>query len=138
MGKKTAILGVAALAGLGYYIGKKLLADKMDVKAAVVKQNYNEKVRKASMYCIGAIKTSGEKIAEGISEIANGNMVKKGEDTFEQAKKSTSDFKQEIENLKEMVVSINDSPVEDDFYSDIIDFEFNEVEENPENNSETL
>lgn len=131
MGKFSAIVGLAALAGVGYYVGKKVFEKK---KAA--KENYiepevfveerhsspKEKFQKASLFAVGAIKTGTEKFKEGIDEIINNDMVSKGEETVNSAKETVletkdkavniakdtgSAIKGEIENLKNMVTSIN-------------------------------
>lgn len=141
MSKAIAILGLAAIAGAGYFIGKKILSEKPDANA-VVKETYNEKLHKASMYCVGAIKTGSEKISEGINEIKSGDMVKKGEETVEDAKAKTAEFKQEISDLKDMVIDVVAENYEDES-SDIEakDFEFNEINDvidEPEEGSEAL
>ncbi len=118
MNKLVAVLGIAALSGLGYCVGKQLVK-KSEEKSGVyvkTKESNDSKFHKASMFAVGAIKTGADKVAEGINDIMNKDMVKKGEDTVEQAKETTEtvkdNVKKEIENLKNMVVSINVTPGE--------------------------
>lgn len=146
MGKLSTLVGIAALAGVGFYVGKKLLeknaAEKeqrerdFDESEVFVEEKHStpkEKIQKASLFAVGAIKTGTEKFKEGIDEIINKDMVAKGEDTVAKTKefaKETKDktvefakdakdktvsfakdagesLKGEIENLKNMVSSIN-------------------------------
>lgn len=113
MNKFAAVLGIAALSGLGYYVGKQIIKKGEDKSGVYVKtkDSNDSKIHKASMFAVGAIKTGADKVAEGINDIINKDMVKKGEDTFEQAKETTEsvkdNVKKEIESLKNMVVSIN-------------------------------
>lgn len=146
MGKLSTFVGIAALAGVGFYVGKKLLeknaAEKeqrerdFDESEVLVEEKHStpkEKIQKASLFAVGAIKTGTEKFKEGIDEIINKDMVAKGEDTVAKTKefaKETKDktvefakdakdktvsfakdagesLKGEIENLKNMVSSIN-------------------------------
>lgn len=128
MNKLAALVGIAALAGVGYAVGKKVFlnSDKKDETEpkVYVKESHSEKLRKASMFAVGAIKTGTEKVVEGINDIMNKDMVKAGEETYESAKETaketTDNIKGEIENLKNMVVSINspkkDSEIFDDDY----------------------
>lgn len=139
----SAILGIGVVAGIGYFIGKKVMAknaDKVnkDDDEGKVYADYNEesddcvcnskvsngesgdkcscgknKLRKASMFAVGAIKTSADKIAEGVKDIVNEDMVKKGEET-------TENIKKEIDNLKNLNVSINISSEPDNDKSDDI------------------
>lgn len=118
MNKLVAVLGIAALSGLGYCVGKQLVK-KSEEKSGIyvkTKESNDSKFHKASMFAVGAIKTGADKVAEGINDIMNKDMVKKGEDTVEQAKETTEtvkdNVKKEIENLKNMVVSINVTPGE--------------------------
>ena len=108
MGKLSALLGVAALAGLGYYVGKKVFDKKKAEeaeKAEQIEQNEfaefaeeieqteqtveteqaetadfdestvfveekhsspKEKIQRASLFAVGAIKTGAEKFKEGL------------------------------------------------------------------------
>ncbi len=118
MNKLVAFLGIAALSGIGYCVGRQLVK-KSEEKSGVyvkTKESTDSKFHRASMFAVGAIKTGADKVAEGISDIMNKDMVKKGEDTIEQAKETTEtvkdNVKKEIENLKNMVVSINVTPGE--------------------------
>jgi len=124
-------LSVAALVGAGYLIGKKLTEKKMceddfyelddlddlanedgiDV-GVYTRTNYGDKIKKASLFAVGAIKTGADKIGETISDIKTKDMVKKGEKTVEAVKEAgdniKNDIKRDIEDLKSMVASIND------------------------------
>ena len=89
MGKLSTILSVAALAGIGYYVGKKVFEKKkaeeadraekialgeMDESEIFVQESHStpkEKIQKASLFAVGAIKTGTEKFKEGIDEIIN-------------------------------------------------------------------
>lgn len=132
MKKFTALVGVAALAGIGYAVGKKVFmsGDKKNAEEpkVFVKESHSEKLRKASMFAVGAIKTGTDKVVEGINDIINKDMVKTGEETYELAKESARETKEnikgEIENLKNMVVSINtpkkDSEIfDEDYFGDV-------------------
>lgn len=131
MGKFSAIVGLAALAGVGYYVGKKVFEKKQADKENYIEPEVfveerhstpKEKLQKASLFAVGAIKTGTEKFKEGIDEIINTDMVTKGEDTVNTAKETVLETKDkavnfakdkgdalkgEIENLKNMVSSIN-------------------------------
>lgn len=109
----TMLFGAATLVGVGVYVGKKLIEnkDKKEDDDSVImaesKETYGDKFHKASMYAVGAVKTSADKIAEGVKEIKSSDMVKRGEEAVEQAKEATGQIKKDIEDLKNMVVSIN-------------------------------
>lgn len=131
MGKFSAIVGLAALAGVGYYVGKKVFEKKKADEENYIEPEVfveerhstpKEKLQKASLFAVGAIKTGTEKFKEGIDEIINTDMVTKGEDTVNTAKETVIETKDkavnfakdkgealkgEIENLKNMVTSIN-------------------------------
>ena len=126
----TILIGGAALVGLGVYLSKKFNT-KIDEDESFVyaeeKETRGQKIRKASMYAVGAIKTSADKIAEGIKDIRNQDMVKKGEETIDHAKEAAGDF---AHGVKEKVVNIvkrtNDDL--DDIADDIVD-EINDISE---------
>lgn len=166
MSKLSTILGVAALAGIGYYVGKKVFEKKkteeadraekialgeLDESEVFVEEKHSspkEKLQKASLFAVGAIKTGTEKFKEGIDEIINSDMVTKGETTMGEVKEFAADkkekagafvadkkekavnlandaknnIKNEIDNLKNMVTSINTAPGEAD-EEEIIDAE---------------
>lgn len=131
MGKVSNILAVGALAGIGYYVGKKIFDKKKTEKESDAKPEVfveerhsspKEKIQRASLFAVGAIKTGTEKIKEGIDEIVDADMISKGESTVEDvktfaketkdktvafAKEKTTAIKDEIDNLKSMVTSIN-------------------------------
>ncbi|MCH5200224.1 MAG: YtxH domain-containing protein, partial [Oscillospiraceae bacterium] len=80
-------------------------------------------VRRASMYAVGTIKTTADKISEGIKQVKNEDMVKKGEETVEQIKgttdgikekvvSTTNNIKEDIKEIKNLVTSINSSPAD--------------------------
>lgn len=131
MGKVSNILAIGALAGIGYYVGKKVFEKKKSEKEAgaqpevFVEERHSspkEKLQRASLFAVGAIKTGTEKIKEGLDEIVDSDMVSKGESTVSDvktfaketkektvafAKEKTTAIKDEIDNLKSMVTSIN-------------------------------
>ena len=100
MGKLSTIISVAALAGLGYYVGKKVFDKKkaedaeraeriangeIDESELFVEETHSspkEKLQRASLFAVGAIKTGTEKFKEGIDEIINTDMISKGETTM--------------------------------------------------------
>ncbi|MGN0598215.1 MAG: hypothetical protein ACI4J1_12905 [Ruminiclostridium sp.] len=147
MNKLVAFLGIAALSGIGYCVGRQLVK-KSEEKSGVyvnTKESTDSKFHRASMFAVGAIKTGADKVAEGISDIMNKDMVKKGEDTIEQAKETTEtvkdNVKKEIENLKNMVVSINVTPgeaQEEGFEEPEADQEIPEESEKPEEKAEEV
>ena len=167
MSKLSSIIGIAALAGIGYYVGKKVFekkkteeaeraekiaAGELDESSLFVEEKHTtpkEKLQKASLFAVGAIKTGTEKFKEGIDEIINADMISKGETTVSEVKTfasekkeqaatfvnekkeqastfvnekkekaaafvsdTTSNIKNEIDNLKNMVSSINTAPGE--------------------------
>ncbi|MBP5605448.1 MAG: hypothetical protein J6X60_07885, partial [Ruminiclostridium sp.] len=72
MGKLSALIGIAALAGVGFYVGKKLIEkrnaeeeeraqhvyeDDSDVFVEEHHSTPKEKLQKASLFAVGAIKT---------------------------------------------------------------------------------
>lgn len=131
MGKVSNILAIGALAGIGYYVGKKVFDKKKSEKESGAKPEVfveerhsspKEKLQRASLFAVGAIKTGTEKIKEGIDEIVDADMISKGETTVEDvksfaketkektvafAKEKSTAIKDEIDNLKSMVTSIN-------------------------------
>ncbi len=186
MGKLSTIISVAALAGLGYYVGKKVFDKKkaeeaeraekiangeIDESELFVEETHSspkEKLQRASLFAVGAIKTGTEKFKEGIDEIINADMVSKGETTmtevkefaadkkekagafaaekreqagelFNNAKEKTVNFaneakeniKNEIDNLKNMVTSINANPGEAE--EEIIDIDMEDITETDDN-----
>lgn len=107
----TALLALAGTAGIGYLVYKKMNEKKEDVEAYT---EYSEreqpkknggKVHRASMYAVGTIKTTADKISEGIKQVKSEDMVKKGEETVEKIKTNTSTIKEHVkesaENVKE-------------------------------------
>ena len=152
MGKLSFVVGLAALAGAGFYIGKKLIEKKEieDEERAVrlgeedhalyISEKHTspkEKLQKASLFAVGAIKTGTDKFKEGVDSVIYGDMVKKGEDTLAETKEAVSKSKavkfakdakdktvdfakgagetvlSEIENIKNKVNSINTTPAEE-------------------------
>ncbi|MCL2697818.1 MAG: hypothetical protein FWE74_07030 [Oscillospiraceae bacterium] len=100
----TILIGGAALVGLGLYLskkfGSKIEEDDDVVVVAGEKETYGEKLHKASMFAVGAIKTGADKIVEGINDIRKQDMVKKGEQTICDAKEAAGDF---VGDLKDKV-----------------------------------
>ncbi|MDR2532097.1 MAG: hypothetical protein LBC82_04565 [Oscillospiraceae bacterium] len=119
----TILIGGAALVGLGIYLSRKFRSQAEEEDAVIYaeeKETYGEKLHKASMFAVGAIKTGADKIVEGIKDIRNQDMVKKGEVAIESAKETASDF---IGDLKDKVTgasraAIDSVDIDDD---DIID-----------------
>lgn len=106
----TALFGAAALAGVGYLVSRRMKEKKSAEETVVYageKETYGDKLHKASMFAVGAVKTSADKIAEGFRESSSEELIKKGEEAVEQAKEATEVIKKDIEELKNMVVSIN-------------------------------
>ena len=67
MGKFSAIIGLAALAGVGYYVGKKVFEKKKADKENYIEPEVfveerhsspKEKFQKASLFAVGAIKAA--------------------------------------------------------------------------------
>lgn len=133
----TAILALAGVAGVGYYVYKKINDKKEDDNTTAYteyKESYGDKVRRASMYAVGTIKTTADKISEGIKQVKSEDMVKKGEETVEQMKETTGEIKEhvkettggikehvketaaglkeDIKGLKNLVTSINTTPAD--------------------------
>jgi len=106
----TAVLALASTVGVGYLVYKKLTEKKEDTAAYT---EYKEESRKggklhrASMYAVGTIKTTADKISEGIKQVKSEDMVKKGEETVEHIKETSESFKEQVKdtagNLKERV-----------------------------------
>ncbi len=133
MSKLTALISIAALAGLGYYIGKRVIDKRNaeeeerashvyeDDSELFVEEHHStpkEKIQKASLFAVGAIKTGTEKFKEGIDDIINNDMITKGEQTLEDtktfaaekkdqavefAKNTAENVKGGIENIKNKV-----------------------------------
>lgn len=142
MSKISNIIAIGALAGVGYYLGKKVFDKKKTEKESGVKPEVfveerhstpKEKLQRASLFAVGAIRTGTEKIKEGLDEIVDNDMISKGENTVEDvktfaketkektvafAKEKTGAFKDEIDNLKSMVTSINTGAGETEESSD--------------------
>jgi len=117
----TLLIGGAALVGLGVYLSKKFLAKDLEEDAVIYaeeKETYGEKLHKASMFAVGAIKTSADKIVEGFKDIRNQDMVKKGEDTVCHVKETAGDF---VDNVKEKVPFLNKDKGDEAAEDDIID-----------------
>lgn len=111
MSKLWAFIGIAAAVGTGYVLGKKLMEQNPET-VAQVKENCSEKFRKASEYCADAVKTSGEKLSEMVQ-----TGKAKGSDIAKMAKNTTTNFKDELNNLKDKIVSAGKS-AEVDFYDE--------------------
>lgn len=133
MKKITALLTLAGIAGIGYYVYKKMNEKKSDTTAYTEykeKLSAGDRVRRASMYAVGTIRTTADKISEGIKQVKTGDMVKKGEETVEQIKdttdgikehviETTNGIKEEIKEIKNLVTSINVSPADNSAESEI-------------------
>ena len=128
----TALLTLAGVAGVGYYVYKKTNEKKEDATAYTEykeKRSAGDRVRRASMYAVGTIRTTADKISEGIRQVKNEDMVKKGEETVEQMKETTdgikehviettNGIKEDIKEIKNLVTSINVSPADSAFESE--------------------
>ena len=103
----TAFLMLAAVAGVGYWAYKKMSSENISSAAFAKKeeQQNSDKFHRASMYEVGTIKTTADKISEGVKEVMSGDMVKKGEETLEQIKNSGESFKKQV---KETGASLKD------------------------------
>lgn len=97
--------------------------DGSRVYAKAKVKEYGEKARKASMFAVGAIKTSADKLGETIKDIKTNDMVKKGEQTFGAVKETggniKNDIKRDIEDLKDMVSSIEDDVKESEVFQKV-------------------
>lgn len=146
MSKFSALVGFAALAGIGFYVGKKLIEKRNaeeeeraqhvyeDDSEVFVEERHStpkEKLQRASLFAVGAIKTGTEKFKEGIDDIINNDMVAKGETTVAEtkdkavafakdakektvdfAKNTTENIKDGIENIKSKVTQKTDEAAE--------------------------
>ena len=111
MGKLSTFIGLAALTGVGFYVGKKIFEKKKNEETAHVFESDSEifveekhstpkeKLQKASLFAVGALKTGTEKFKEGIDEIINSDMIAKGEATVADTKKFAKDTKEKTVNL---------------------------------------
>ncbi len=162
MGKVSAIIGIAALAGIGFYVGKKIIDKRNaeeeeraqhiyeDDSELFVEEKHStpkEKLQRASMFAVGAIKTGTEKFKEGIDDIINKDMVTKGQETFEQTKaaageakdkavafaKTTGDnIKNGIEEIKNKVAKKSDEEgVDAEEIAEAIEKNVDEITEKP-------
>ena len=134
-------------AGTGYILAKKYI-DKNPEAVAAVKENCSDKLHKASAYCTGAVRTGSEKLTKSVNEIVSAGREKSAE-LMKKAATTGTAFKNEINNLKDMVVSINsgvdvDISDADEGDSDAGNFAFTEdgeekeIFETPEEGSEAL
>lgn len=106
----TAILALAGTAGIGYLVYKKMTEKKENTSAYTEYKEESRKggkIHRASMYAVGTIKTTADKISEGIKQVRSQDMVKKGEETIEQLKETGESLKEQVKestgNLKEHV-----------------------------------
>ena len=111
MGKLSTFIGLAALTGVGFYVGKKIFEKKKNEEPAHVFESDSEifveekhstpkeKLQKASLFAVGALKTGTEKFKEGIDEIINNDMIAKGEATVADTKKFAKDTKEKTVNF---------------------------------------
>jgi len=125
----VAAFGIATLVGVGYVIGRKVLEKKQmeddfgdindiieddedDEPIIYAKQSYSDKFRKGAMFAVGAIKTGADKFGETIQDIKTKDMIRKGEATMDAVKETgeniKNDIRKDIDDLKNMVSSIND------------------------------
>lgn len=147
MNKAMIFFGIAAAVGTGYILAKKYI-DKNPEAVAAVKENCSDKLHKASVYCTGAVRTGSEKLTKSVNEIVSAGREKSAE-LMKKAATTGTAFKNEINNLKDMVVSINsgvdiDISDADEGDSDAGNFAFTEdgeekeIFETPEEGSEAI
>lgn len=147
MNKAMIFFGIAAAVGTGYILAKKYI-DKNPEAVAAVKENCSDKLHKASVYCTGAVRTGSEKLTKSVNEIVSAGREKSAE-LMKKAATTGTAFKNEINNLKDMVVSINSGVDVDISDADEGDFdagnfaftedgEEKEIFETPEEGSEAL
>ena len=144
MNKAMIFFGIAAAVGTGCILAKKYIDNNPEAVAAV-KENCSDKFHKASVYCTGAVKTGSEKLTKSVNNIVNAGKEKSAE-LMKKAATTGTAFKNEINNLKDMVVSIN-SGIDVDLDNDGKDSESfaftedgveEEIMESPEEGSEAL
>ncbi len=144
MKKALIFLTAAAAIGTGYILAKKYI-EKNPETVAAVKANCSEKLHKASVYCTGAIQTGSEKLTKSVNNLVAAGKEKTSEIIKKAATTGTA-FKNEINNLKDMVVSINSGVdvdiSEDDSNKAELEFkedtDVQEITELPEEGSEAL
>lgn len=148
MNKAMIFFGIAAAVGTGYILAKKYMENNPEAVAAV-KENCSDKLHKASVYCTGAVKTGSEKLTKSVNTIVSAGKEKSAE-LMKKAATTGTAFKNEINNLKDMVVSINSgvdvdiSDADADNDTDTENFAFTEggvekeILEAPEEGSEAL
>lgn len=95
----TALLALAGTVSVGYLVYKRMTEKKEDTSTYT---EYKEEIQKggklhrASMYAVGTIKTTADKISEGIKQVKSEDMVKKGEETVELIKETGESFKEQV------------------------------------------
>ncbi len=143
MNKAVILIAAAAVFGTGYIVGKKLV-EKNPQAVATIKDNCTDTFHKASVYCAGAVKTGSKKLADSVSKIA-ATSKEKGEELLKKAAETKDGFKNEIKELKNMVVSINENDKAEpektekpDSFVFTEDGADEEITELPEENSEAL
>ena len=144
MKKALIFLTAAAAIGTGYILAKKYI-EKNPETVSAVKANCSEKLHKASVYCTGAVQTGSEKLTKSVNNLVAAGKEKTSEIIKKAATTGTA-FKNEINNLKDMVVSINrgvDVDIsEDDSNKAELEFkedtDVQEITELPEEGSEAL
>lgn len=144
MKKALIFLTAAAAIGTGYILAKKYI-EKNPETVAAVKANCSEKLHKASVYCTGAVQTGSEKLTRSVNNLVAAGKEKTSEIIKKAATTGTA-FKNEINNLKDMVVSINSGVdvdiSEDDSNKAELEFkedtDVQEITELPEEGSEAL
>ncbi len=100
----TALLALAGTAGIGYLVYKKMTEKKEDTSAFTEYKEETQKggkLRRASMYAVGTIRTTADKISEGIKQVKSEDMVKKGEETVELIKETGESFKEQVKETTE-------------------------------------
>ncbi|MCH5325420.1 MAG: hypothetical protein J1E39_09410 [Eubacterium sp.] len=105
MSKALVAIGLLAVASAGFILGKKYI-EKNPGAIAAVKENTQAKLQSASVYCAGAIKTGSEKVLDSVNNIVTASK-EKGTKLVNKAKTTTTGFKNELDNLRDMVVSVS-------------------------------
>ncbi len=100
----TALLALAGTVSVGYLVYKKMTEKKEDTSAYTEYKEETQKggkLHRASMYAVGTIKTTADKISEGIKQVKSEDMIKKGEETVELIKETGESFKEQVKETTE-------------------------------------
>lgn len=104
--KLKTMASLVLFTGLGIYIGKKVMQYKQSQPANSQNQNcccpqeeMGDKLRKASMFAVGTLKTGKDKLNEVIQEAVTQDMVQKGEDATQQILNKVDELKSKVTNI---------------------------------------